>query len=119
MSLTDRQYLGTVLLRNLEGTFTTDELDEFISREGDVTLAYARALEVEADKVAFSFSAGDVSADKGRYYDRLVAKAKQVRADHDTYSTELSSVVSWSGSDTFGTAGVESWVDLDYNEPTL
>jgi hypothetical protein len=118
MALTDRQYLGTVLLRNIEGTFSNDELDEFVTREGDVSLAYARALEVEASRVRFSFSAGDVSADQSKYANNLLAMAKQVRESYATYGGDISEMVSWSGSAVFGTEAVTEYIDEDYNEPT-
>ena len=116
MSLTDRQYLGTVLLGNL-GTFSTDTLDAYIAQEGDIKLAQAAAYEVEASKVMFSFKAGDVSADKSKYAANLLKSAAQIREDHAKYGGEISSVASWSGSDSFGTAGVEEWIDTDYSEP--
>ncbi len=116
MSLTNRQYLGTVLLRNIEGTFSSDELDSFISQEGDVKLAQAAAYEVEASRVSFSFSAGDTSADKSKYHDRLVKMAQQIRADHAAYAADASSTTSWSGSAWFGTAELGEYVDEQYNE---
>ena len=117
MTLTDRQYLGTVLLANL-GTFSTDTLDAYIAQEGDVKLAQAAAYEVEASKIMFAFKAGDVSADKSKYADNLIKMAKQIREDSVKYSGEISSVVSWSGSAVDGTAGANDWIDEDYNEPT-
>jgi hypothetical protein len=119
MSLTDRQYQGTVLLRNIVWTFTNDELDSFIAQEGDVKLAQAAAYEVEASSVMFPFGAGDVSADKSRYAANLLSAAKQIRADHVAFTSELSSMVSWSGSADFGTAEVETWIDADDREPTF
>jgi len=119
MSLTDLEYLGDVLLKNLEGTFSSDELQEFIDREGDVKLAQAAAYEVEASKVAFNFKAGDVSADKLAYYKHLTGMAKQIREDALTYATEVSSAVSWSGSADFGTAEAVEWIDEENQEPSL
>ena len=115
--MNDTNYLGTVLLRNLEGTFSSDELDEFIAREGNVNLAHAKALEVEAARVAFQFSAGDVSSNKLEYYKNLREMAKQIRSDDVAFSSELSSMTSWSGSASFGTAGVEEFIDLEYGRP--
>lgn len=118
MSLTDRQYLGTVLLRNLAGTFSNDELDAFISQEGDVKLAQAAAYEVEASAVMFSFDAGDVSADKSKYASNLISMAKQIRSDHVQYASDLSSVTSWAGSASFGTAEAQTFIDEEYNDPS-
>jgi len=115
--MNDVNYLGTVLLRNLEGTFASDELTEFINREGNVNLAHAKALEVEAARVAFQFSAGDVSSNKLEYYKHLKDTARQIRADAATYSSTVSSMVSWSGSAEFGTAEVEKFIDLEYGKP--
>ena len=119
MALSNLQYLGTVLLSNISHGFGTAELQSFIDQESDVRLAFARALEVEASKVMFSFSAGDVSADKSKYASNLMAMAKQVRADYLMVGGEPSEAFSWSGSATFGTAEVESFIDTDYNEPDL
>lgn len=118
MSLT-----GTGLLNfyvtNLEGTFSGDQLQSVIDAEGSVNLAHAKLLEQEAQKVAFQFSAGDVSSNKLEYYKHLLKSAKQIRDDAVNYSTELSSTVSWSGSASFGTAEVEEWIDEEYNEPSF
>ena len=116
MSLTDRQYLGTVLLGNL-GTFSTDTLDAFIAQEGNVKLAQAAAYEVEASKLGYPFKAGEVSTDKSKYAESLIKLADQIREANVKYGGEISSVVSWSGADSFGTAWVEEWIDTDYNEP--
>lgn len=117
MSLTDRQYLGTVLLRSLEGTFSNDELDAFIAQEGNVKLAQAAAFEVEASRVMFSFTAGDTSVDKSKYAGNLIKLASQIRTDNIAYGGAISSTVSWSGSAVFGTAEVEEWVDTENNAP--
>ena len=117
MSLTDRQYLGTVLLRNIAGTFTNDELDAFIAQEGDVKLAQAAAYEVEASSVMFSFSAGDVTADKSKYAANLLKASQQIRADHAVNVSDISSMVSWSGSAEFGTSEVVDFIDESMNEP--
>lgn len=119
MSLTDLQYLGTVLLKNISHGHGSDALQAFIDQEGGVQLAFARALEVEAENVMFSFSAGDVSVDKSKYASNLIAMAKQVRTDYALMSGEPSEAISWSGDAGFGTAEVGMWIDTDMNEPNL
>ena len=119
MALSNLQYLGTVLLANVSHGFGTLELQSFIDQEVNVQLAFARALEVEASKVMFSFSAGDVSVDKTGYARTLRLIADQVRQDYAKYGGEPSEAFSWSGSATFGTEEVEDFIDTDYNEPDL
>ena len=119
MSQTDIQYLGTTLLANVDHSFGTLELNEFISREGDVKLAFARALEVEASKIMFKFSAGDTSIDKSVYAGNLLKIAQQVRRDYATYQTDVSEIMTWSGSAAFGSAEAETWIDTDYLEPDI
>ena len=119
MALTNLQYLGTVLLKNISHGHGTEALQSFIDEEGDVRLGFARALEVEASNVMFSFSAGDTSVDKSKYAANLMTMARQVRADFATMNFQPSAVVSWSGSAGFGTAEVDEWIDTDYNEPNL
>lgn len=104
-------------LTNLEGTFSADQLQSLIDAEGNVNLAHAKALEVEASKVAFSFSAGDVSANKLAYYQNLLSMAKQVRTDAMSYPTATSEMISWSGSAAFGTAEVGEFIDEEYGAP--
>lgn len=115
MSLT-----GTGLLNfyvaNLEGTFSADQLQSVIDAEGSVNLAHAKLLEQEAQKVAFSFKAGDVSADKLKYYEHLLKAAKQIRDDVMAYPSTISNTFSW-GTSSFGTAEVQTWIGDEYGEP--
>lgn len=104
-------------LKNLEGTFSATELQSLIDSEGSVKLAQAAALEIEAEKVAFQFSAGDVSSDKGAYYRHLLNTAKQIRSDAMAYPSDTSEMIAWSGSADFGTAEVQTWVDEEYGYP--
>jgi hypothetical protein len=114
-------YTGTQLLnfylKNLEGTFSGDELQSLIDTEGSVKLGQAAALEIEAEKVAFTFKAGDVSSDKGAYYRLLTNMAKQIRTDAMAYPSDVSEMISWSGSAEYGTAEVQTWVDTEYGAP--
>lgn len=112
MSLTNLQYLGTVLLSGVAHSFGTTELQGFLDMEGDPQLAFARALETEAAKTMFRFSAGDESVDKSVYANNLIKLAHQVREDYSEYGpSDVSQVTSWSDSAYFGTA------DTDYNKP--
>ena len=117
MSYTGTQLLN-LLVKNLSGTFSGDELQSFIDAEGDVILAQARVYEVEAAKPMFSFSAGETSADKSKYASNLIKMASQIRADRVAYPTDISETVSWSGSAEFGTAEVVDFIDESYNKPT-
>lgn len=119
MSLTNLQYLGTVLLANIDTTYGTEVLQSFIDQEGNVKLAQAAAYETEASKIMFAFKAGETSADKSKYAANLIKLAKQIREDNIAYGGEISSVVSWSGSAADGTASLQDFVDEDYNAPTF
>ncbi len=116
MALTSIQYLGTVLLKNIEGTYTSDELQAFLDQEGSVKLAQAAAFEVEASRVMFQFSAGDSSVNKAPYATNLLSAASQIRKDAMSYPSDISSVVTWGSAD-FGTQAVEDWINTDDRTP--
>ena len=118
MAQTDLQYLGTTLLAGVSHSLGTDSLQEIIDREGHVKLAQAAVYEMVAGSPMFSFSAGDTSVDKSKYAASLLKLAAEIRADYTSYAgVGISSMTSWSGSATDGTAMVEEYIDTDYNAP--
>ena len=84
-----------------------------------ISAAFARALETEAARTMFRFTTGDTTVDKSVYAKNLMDLAKQVREQHAAYSADASSIVSWSGSASFGTNEVIDFIDDDFNEPVM
>jgi mannose-1-phosphate guanylyltransferase len=118
MSYTGTQLLN-MLVSNLAGTYSGDELQSFIDHAGNVTLAQAAIFEHEASKVMFSFSAGDTTVDKSKYASNLLNAAKQIRENYmQTGGIEVSTTETFSGSASFGSSEVVEFIDDDFNEPT-
>lgn len=119
MSYTGTQQLN-LLIRNIAGTYSGDELQTYIDQWGNVTLAHVAILRDEASKVMFSFSAGDTSVDKSKYAASLRSVANDIEASYlKTGCSEVSTVGAWSGSASFGSAEVVDFIDDDYNEADL